>query len=392
MRFLQGTSDDMSVFESKLPKIGTTIFTVMSALAKKHNAINLSQGFPDFDCDRQLKDLVYKYMLSGHNQYAPMRGVENLLHSIAAKIKGTYDLALDAVSEITITSGAAEAIYTAITTVVRPDDEVIVIDPAYDLYKPAIEVNGGVPVVYPLYSPDYQINWNELESLITDRTRMIIINTPHNPIGKTLRREDLLALEVLVARHNLYVISDEVYEHLVFDKLEHEGVLNYPTLYQRSFVVFSFGKTFHATGWRIGYCIAPPHLTTEFRKVHQFNVFTVITPVQYALAEYLHEPKHYQGLSKFFETKRDFLENKLKGSRFTPLPSTGSYFQLYDYSQISDLRDVEFVKKLTIDHGVAAIPISVFYSQPRAEERLIRLCFGKTEATLAAAAERLIDI
>ncbi len=375
--------------QSKLPKVGTTIFTIMSALATEHNAINLSQGFPDFDCDHALKELVYKYMLDGYNQYAPMRGVSPLLEAIAQKVASSYDLDLDPYAEITVTSGAAEAIFSAVSTIIRTGDEAIVIDPAYDLYKPAIEINGGRAIPYALRSPDFRINWSALEELITSQTKLIMINTPHNPIGKTLSGEDLVALDQLVKKHDLYVISDEVYEHLVFDGRRHESVLWYPDLFARSFAIFSFGKTFHATGWRIGYCIAPPLLTSEFRKVHQYNVFTVITPVQYALAEYLADPLTYQNLGEFFQQKRDFLQLALRESRLKAHDSQGSYFQLYDYSAISDLPDTEFVKEMTIRHGVAAIPVSVFYTDPDPSERLIRLCFGKTEETLARAVERL---
>ncbi len=379
-------------FASKLPDVGTTIFTIMSAMAKEYGAINLSQGYPDFDCDVQLQDLVVKYMREGKNQYAPMRGVSELLEAIAQKIHRCYQIELAAFEEITITSGAAEAIFTAITTLIRPGDEVIVIDPAYDLYKPAIVVNGGVPIPYHLQAPQFQIDWQVIEEMISPRTRLIMINTPHNPIGKTLQPSDLLALQQIVDRHQLYVISDEVYEHLVFDGLEHQSVLKYEALRNRSFAVFSFGKTFHATGWRVGYCVAPAYLMQEFRKIHQFNVFTVVTPIQYAIAEYLGNPEHYESLPAFFTQKRDFLQQSLAESRLKPYPSTGSYFQLYDYSDISDLPDVDFVKELTMTHGVAAIPISVFYSQPNPQDRIIRLCFGKTESTLAEAAARLCAV
>ena len=381
-----------SKWSSKLPNVGTTIFTVMSALAKEHNAINLSQGFPDFDCDPTLKELVCQAMVDGRNQYAPMRGVDVLLEAIANKIERVYHRSLDPFEEITITSGAAEAIFTAITTMVNHGDQVIVVDPAYDLYKPAIELNGGQAIPYALRSPSFSIDWEELEALITTRTRMIMINTPHNPIGKILASDDLLALEKIVEKHDLYVISDEVYEHLVYDNLHHESVISYSDLFKRCFAVFSFGKTFHVTGWRVGYCVAPPPLTKEFRKVHQFNVFTVTTPIQYGIAKFLKNPAHYEGLNQFFQEKRDYLQNALTDSRLRPHPSQGSYFQLYDYSSISDADDVQFVRQMTIEHGVAAIPISVFYSDPDPTDRLIRLCFGKTEETLARAAQRLCQM
>ncbi len=379
-------------FKSKLPHTGTTIFTVMSALAKEVGAINLSQGYPDFDCDEALKSLVGKYMAKGMNQYAPMRGVNELLDATGSKIESSYGLSLDAREEITVTSGAAEGIFSAITTIVHPGDEVLVIDPAYDLYKPAIEINGGKLVVYSLRAPDYEIDWLQVGKLVTPRTKAIVINTPHNPIGRIMSGEDMSALQDLVVSNGLYLVSDEVYEHLVFDGFRHESALRYQRLFERSFVAFSFGKTFHATGWRIGYCVAPAALTAEFRKVHQFNVFSVNTPTQYALAEYLSDPQHYLSLPDFFQEKRDFLQEALADSRFTPLKSRGTYFQLYDYSQISDKNDVEFSREMTTRYGVAAIPPSVFYSKPDENERIIRLCFGKTKETLARAAERLCKI
>ncbi len=378
--------------QSKLPSVGTTIFTVMSALAKEHNAINLSQGYPDFDCDDELKDLVYKYMRDGANQYAPMQGVKELREAIAGKVWSLYGLNIDPMAEVNITSGAAEAIYSAVTTVVRPGDEVIVIDPAYDLYKPAINLSGGTPIVYALKGPDFKIDWDAFSQLVTERTRLIMINTPHNPIGRILTDTDMSSLTDIVVKNDLLVISDEVYEHLVFDGEDHASVLRYPDLYDRSFVAFSFGKTYHVTGWRVGYCIAPPYLMSEFRKVHQFNVFTVITPVQHAFAYYMKEPSHYLSLPKFFQEKRDFLSKGLAGSKFEAIESQGSYFQLYDYSAISDQRDVDFAKKLTIEYGVAAIPVSVFYSNPDPGERLIRLCFGKSTEALEVAAQRLAAI
>ncbi|MCB0687364.1 MAG: aminotransferase class I/II-fold pyridoxal phosphate-dependent enzyme [Saprospiraceae bacterium] len=374
---------------SKLPDVGTTIFTVMSALAKEHNAINLSQGFPDFDCDPLLHNLAYRAMQAGHNQYPPMRGIDILSEQIAMKYNALHQLSLDPVNEITVTAGAAEAIYSAITTIVHVGDEVIVIDPAYDLYKPAIILNGGIPQPFHLKTPGFKVDWDIVEGMVNERTRLIIINTPHNPIGRTLKEDDLKALEAIVEKTGIYVISDEVYEHLIFGGQQHESILRYPGLFNRGFAVFSFGKTYHITGWRVGYIVAPKSLTAEFRKVHQFNVFTVPTPLQYALAEYMKEPKHYLELPGFFEHKRNLLQEALKDSRLRPLLSEGSYFQLYDYSEISDKPDYQFVKDLTIQHGVAAIPMSVFYSNPDPSERLIRLCFGKTESTLLAAAERL---
>ncbi len=383
----------MIELRSKLPHVGTTIFTVMSALAKEHNAINLSQGFPDFDCDEELKNLVTEYMRKGYNQYPPMRGVDPLLIAIGHKVSQLYGLAIDPLAEVTVTSGAAEGLFSAVTALVHPGDEVILLDPAYDLYKPAIEVNGGIPVVYKLVGPDFTIDWQAVRSLITNNTRAIMINSPHNPIGRIMTQDDMEALEQIVVDTGIFVISDEVYEHLVFDGLTHESVLKYPAIYDRSFVVFSFGKTFHTTGWRVGYTIAPKALTEEFRRVHQFNVFTVVTPIQHAFADYLQDASHYEHLPQFFQAKRDLLCKSLaERTAFKPLVSHGSYFQLYDYSALSDTVDTEFAKELTIKHGVAVIPISVFYSDPDPDSRIVRLCFGKKDETLEQAVERLLAI
>ncbi len=375
--------------QSKLPQFGTTIFTVMSALAKEHNAINLSQGFPDFDCDNQLKELACRFIKKGYNQYPPMRGCTPLLEQIAIKYHKIYNREIDPLTEVTITAGAAEAIYSAITAIVHPGDEVIIIDPAYDLYKPATVINGGIPVIYTLRAPDFKIDWQDLKSLVTSKTKLIVINTPHNPIGKILTPFDLRSLENLVEDTGIYVISDEVYEHLVFDGRTHESILKYPGILQRGIASFSFGKTYHITGWRVGYCIAPKAVMEEFRKIHQFNVFTVPTPLQYALAEFMKDESHFTSLPSFFEEKRNYLQRKLAGSKFTPLPSEGSYFQLYDYSQLNDKNDQDMVKDLTINHGVAAIPLSPFYNHPDPDQKLIRLCFCKEKVTLAGAAERL---
>lgn len=374
---------------SKLPNVGTTIFTVMSALAKEHGAINLSQGFPDFDCDPKLPALAYHYMKTGHNQYPPMRGIDNLLEQIALKYQHLYGRSLHPTEDITVTAGAAEGIYSAITTLVHPGDEVILLDPAYDLYKPAVLINGGVPVIYSLKAPDFAIDWAAVRGMVTKKTKLIIINTPHNPIGKIMTRADMLALEGLVQDLGIYVISDEVYEHLVFDGLSHESILKYPGIMERGFAVFSFGKTYHITGWRVGYCIAPKDLSHEFRKVHQFNVFTVPTPLQYALADFMKEPAYYEELPEFFQRKRNYLQDALASSKLKALTSQGSYFQLYNYAGLSDLPDTEFAQLLTIKHGVATIPISVFYSDPDPKQRIVRLCFGKTEQTMQQAAERL---
>ena len=373
---------------SKLPNVGTTIFTVMSALANEHNAINLSQGFPNFPSSQRLNDLVYDYMTKGYNQYAPMPGVQKLREILVAKMNTAYGIPLNAKTDITITAGATQALFTAITAFIRPGDEVILLEPAYDSYRPSVEVNGGIPVIYDLKAPDYSVNWKELAQLVTEKTRMIIVNTPHNPTGTTLKAEDMRALERLTDGTDILVLSDEVYEHLIYDGQEHQSVLRFPKLFERSFVCYSFGKTFHNTGWKVGYCVAPAHLTSEFRKVHQFNVFTVNTPVQHGLADFLEDPNEYLGLSSFFQQKRDFFIKTMEGSRLRPLRSEGTYFYLFDYSQISDEPDTEFAKRMTTEYGVAAIPVSVFYSNGL-DEKIIRLCFAKTEETLEKAGELL---
>ena len=369
---------------SKLPNTGTTIFTVMSALATEHDAINLSQGFPNFPTDPKLNELVYSFMKQGFNQYAPMAGVPALREVLAHKVQQLFGFSADPNHEITVTAGATQGLYTAISAFVHAGDEVIILEPAYDSYRPSIEVCGGVPVIYELKAPSYGVNWEEFEKLITSKTRMIIINTPHNPTGSILRQADLEKLEKLTNDTDILVLSDEVYEHLIYGGEEHQSVLRYPNLRQRSLAVYSFGKTFHATGWKIGYCVAPAHLMKEFRKVHQFNVFSVNTPMQYALATYLQDENTYTYLSSFFEKKRDFFLSTMSGSRLKPLHCDGTYFHLFDYSQISQEADTEFAKRLTTEFGVAAIPVSVFYSDGR-DEKIIRLCFAKTEETLEKA-------
>ncbi len=370
--------------KSKLPNVGTTIFTVMSALANKHEAINLSQGFPNFDCPERLKQFVNHHLQSGKNQYVPMSGVPLLRERLANKAKQLYACEINPETEITITAGATQALFTAITTFIRPGDEVILIEPAYDCYRPAIEVLGGIPVAYELSAPDYKINWSAIKNLVTDKTRMIIINTPQNPIGKTLKAIDLIALEELTKDTDILVLSDEVYEHLIYDGTEHQSVLRYPELFKRSLAVYSFGKTFHNTGWKVGYCIGPDYLMSEFRKVHQFNVFSVNSFVQYGIADFLDDPSSYLSLPSFYQQKRDFFGEMMMGSRLKPLSSEGTYFQLFDYSDISDESDTVFAKKLTTEHGVAAIPVSVFYSSGR-QDKMIRLCFAKTEEVLEKA-------
>lgn len=376
---------------SKLPHVGTTIFTVMSALAQEHGAINLSQGFPNFPSSGKLNSLVYEAMQQGHNQYAPMTGVPLLREAIAGKIARVMDVAVDPEKEITITAGATQALFTAIATLVHPGDEVILLEPAFDCYGPAIEVCGGIVVHYALEAPDFRPDWEAIGRLVTPRTRMIVINTPHNPTGTTLKAADLESLERLSEAAGIWVLSDEVYEHLIYDGAVHQSVLRYPKLRARSFAVFSFGKTFHNTGWKIGYCVAPAELTAEFRKVHQFNVFSVNTPMQYGLAAFLNDPAEYLSLSAFYQQKRDFFLTAIAGSRLQPLVCEGTYFQLVDYGAVSDEQDTEFVKRMVMEHGVAAIPVSVF-GGAKHDQRIIRLCFAKTEETLAKAAALLVRL
>ncbi len=376
---------------SKLPNVGTTIFTVMSALANEHKAINLSQGFPNFDCDEALKKLVASYIKKGHNQYAPMPGVPALRKNLIQKISNQYGANLDPDTEITITAGATQAIFTAITALIRPDDEVILIEPAYDSYAPSVKVNGGIVRTYQLSAPDYKVDWKAFSRLITSRTKMIIINTPHNPTGSILEEEDLRKLETLTKGTDIIVLSDEVYEHIIFDKTDHQSVLKFPELYSRSLAVFSFGKTFHATGWKMGYVVGPDYLMREFRRVHQFNVFTVNTPIQYALADYIQKEENYIHLSEFYQKKRDFFANRIKDSRFDLLPCRGTYFQTVSYAKISDERDTDFAQRMTTEYGVAAIPVSVFYNNKK-DEKVVRLCFAKTEDVLEKAAKLLCKI
>lgn len=373
---------------SKLPSVSTSIFTVMSDLATRHGAINLSQGFPNFNPPARLMDLVYAHMRAGHNQYAPMPGLPILREKLADKISWLYGATVNPQTEITITSGATQALYTAINTFVRPGDEVILIDPAYDLYRPAVIVNGGVPVAYALRKPDFRIDWQELGKLIRPQTRMIVLNTPHNPTGTVLQESDWQALEELLAPTDILLLCDEAYEHLIYDGHRHESSLRYPALFSRTLATFSFGKTFHATGWKVGFCVAPEELMMEFRKIHQFTVFSVHSPSQYALADFLDDPSGYTQLPAFYQAKRDLLQNLLAPTPLQPLPCTGTYFQLYDYSAFSQESDISFARRMTIEFGVAAIPVSVFYEDGR-DEHLIRLCFAKTEDLLRAAGEKL---
>ncbi len=375
--------------DSKLPDVGTTIFTVMSQMAHDHGAINLSQGYPDYDGPAVLRERLQHYAGNGYNQYAPLAGVPALRTQIAAKVARCYGRDIDADTEVTVTPGATEAIYCAVTAVVRPGDEVILFDPVYDCYDPAVRLSGGVPVHLTLAAPGYRIDWDAVARAITPRTRLIMVNSPHNPTGSVLEAEDIAALRELAVRHDLIVVADEVYEHLVFDGRRHESVLRDPVLAARSFAVFSFGKTYHVTGWKTGYCVAPPALTTELRRVHQFVAFVANTPVQHALADFMAaHPEHLDELPAFYQAKRDRFNAALAGSRFRLRPSAGTFFQLADYAAISDTPDRDFVRWLTTEVGVAAIPMSVFYAAPPGE-RVVRFCFCKEDATLDEAAAKL---
>jgi methionine aminotransferase len=375
---------------SRLPHVGTTVFTRMSQLAIDHGAVNLGQGFPDFACDPALVDLVTDAMRAGHNQYPPMTGLPALRQAISAKIEATYGHRYDANTEITVTAGASQAIQSAILAVVHPGDEVIVIEPAYDCYAPAIALAGGVvvPVTMRLDADGYRVEWADVRAAVTPRTRMVVINTPHNPTGTILRQADLAALVAIVQDTQILVLSDEVYEHMVFDGEPHASVARHPALAERAFVVSSFGKTFHVTGWKIGYVAAPAALMVEFRKVHQYNVFCVNAPMQHAIAAYLQDPAPWRDLPAFYQAKRDLFRAGLAASRFTLLPSDGTYFQCVRYDAISDLSEADFAEWLTREIKVAAIPVSAFYSQPK-ESHVVRFCFAKKDETLQLALERL---
>lgn len=376
---------------SKLPRVKTTIFTTMSALAREYQAINLSQGFPDFNTHPQLIDLVTDAMKKGMNQYSPMQGYLPLREMIAQKTFELYSAQYDPEKEITITAGATQAIFTAISAVVRDGDEVIIIEPAYDCYGPAIELCGGIIKYVKLDDQNFSINWDEVKKMITAQTKMIIINTPHNPTGAILSAADLAKLQKLVKDKDIIVLSDEVYEHIIFDGFEHQSVARYPELAKHSFIISSFGKTYHTTGWKVGYVMAPENLMTEFRKVHQYNVFSVNTPIQVAYAELLKEKDLYLELGAFYQEKRDFFRKLLKGSRFQLKPALGSYFQLLSYHKISDEKDVDYAIRLTKEHGVAPIPMSVFYHNLDDHHHL-RFCFAKENETLEKAAEKLIKV
>ena len=377
---------------SKLPGFGSSIFSVMSQLSAEHDAINLSQGFPDFEGPEWLRERVRYHLEHGHNQYAPMAGVTELRQQISLKAQDLYDCSPDFETQITVTPGATEAIYCALSAVVHPGDEVIVIDPAYDTYVPGILLNGGIPRRVPLREPGFVIDWDLVEQAMSPRTRVLMINSPHNPGGTCLDEEDISALRSLMDRFDFYVISDEVYEHIVFDGQEHLSLLRYPDIFERAFVVSSFGKTYHVTGWRIGYCIAPPSLMTEFRRIHQFINFSTNTPISYAIADFMEaHPEFHRQLGAFYQEKRDLFCSLLENSGFEITPASGTYFQLADYSAISDEPDVDFARTLTIKHGVAAIPVSVFSETP-SESRVVRFCFAKENDTLRQAAQRLVSI
>lgn len=376
---------------SKLPRVGTTIFTIMSSLATELGAVNLGQGFPDYPMSEELISLVDEAMKSGFNQYAHMNGLPALREVLAEKSHSLYGTSVDPQSQITITPGGTYAIYTALTTILKPGDEVIVFEPAYDSYIPNIEINGAIPVRIDLQFPNYQIDWSEVRRRISPRTRAIMINSPHNPTGSVLRPADMEQLRAIVRDTDIFILSDEVYEHLIFDGIPHQSILRYPDLLERSFVCFSFGKVYHCTGWKLGYCISAPALMSEFRKVHQFNCFSCHTPSQVALSKFLTNKDSYLSLSAFMQQKRDRFRDLLSSSRFTPLPSYGSYFQLYKYDRISDESDKDLAIRITKEYGVATIPVSAFYQSGK-DDKVIRFCFAKKEETLEKAAEKLIKI
>ncbi len=377
--------------ESKLPNVGTTIFSVMSGLANQVGAINLSQGFPNYDPSERLQQLVTAHMARGANQYAPMPGILPLRERIAEKMERLYGAKLDPETEITITAGGTQAIFCAIAAFVRPGDEVILLEPCYDSYRPSVETVGGVVVPFALAAPDYRVDWNELKKRITPRTRMLCINTPQNPTGTILRAEDMVKINEILRGTDVILMSDEVYEHLIFDGEKHASTLCYPELYARTLAVYSFGKTYHNTGWKMGYCIGPPELTREFRKVHQFNVFSANHPMQAAFADFMADPAEYLSLPDFYQQKRDTFLQAMSSTRFRPLPCAGTYFQLFDYSEISQESDLDFCKRLTTEFGVAGIPVSSFFSDLK-DEKVIRLCFAKTNDLLLRAGELLARV
>ena len=378
---------------SKLPNVGTTIFTLMSALAVEKNAVNLGQGFPDFDCEPALIDAVSNAMRNGFNQYPPMTGTPSLREAIAQKIEALYHHTYHPATEITVTAGATQALLTAILCCVHPGDEVIIIEPAYDSYVPAITLAGGMPIAVQMQvdATGYSVPWNKVAAAVTKKTRLIIVNSPHNPTGSVLRQADLEALEKIVHGTDILILSDEVYEHMVYDGMQHESICRRPALAERAFVVSSFGKTYHVTGWKVGYVAAPSPLSAEFRKIHQFNVFTVNSPMQHGLATYMADPKPYLELPAFYQRKRDFFRAGLEKSRFKLLPAEGTYFQCVDYSAISDMPELDFAKWLTSEIGVAAIPVSAFYQTPK-ESSIVRFCYAKRENTLQSAINQLVTL
>lgn len=380
-----------SAISSKLPNAKTSIFAVMSKMAQEQNAINLSQGYPDFPVSGELMGLVSKYMKEGFNQYAPMPGIYSLREILAEKTSQLYGTNYDPESEITITAGATQAIYTIISAFIQKDDEVIIFSPAYDSYEPSIKLNGGKIIEIELDKSDYKVDWNKVKDSINDQTKMIIINTPHNPSGTVLSEKEMKFLESIVKNTDIIILSDEVYEHITFDKVKHQSACLFPGLAERSFIVGSFGKTFHITGWKMGYCLAPSELMAEFRKTHQFNVFSVNHPMQKAIANYLRSAENYLGLSEFYQSKRDFFINAIQASKFTIIPSKGTYFQLLGYEKISDEKDIDFAIRLTKENKVASIPISGFYST-NFDNKSLRFCFAKSEETLKRGAEILNSI
>lgn len=376
---------------SKLPHIGTTIFSVMSQLATKYNAINLSQGFPDYECSPQLVELVNKYMKSGYNQYAPMAGILSLRERISEKQEKLHHAEYNPETEITITAGGTQAIFTSIACVIRPDDEVIIFEPAYDSYAPAVTLFGGKIISMELNAPDYKIDWQQVRKLIGSKTRMIILNSPNNPTGMTLNEDDMLELIDITQNTNILILSDEVYEHLVYDGKQHLSVSHYPELKERSFITASFGKLFHTTGWKVGYCLAPEWLMKEFRKIHQFEVFSVNTPMQYAISEFLQDERNYLDLNIFFQIKKDFFYNLIKETRFDPLPCYGSYFLSAQYTRIGDENDIDLAMRLIKEFGVACIPVSAFYSKGT-DQKVLRFCFAKKQETLKKAVNKLAEV
>lgn len=380
-----------SSVNSRLPQAGLSIFSIMSNLAKEHDALNLSQGFPNFDAAPELISLVNKWMTKGCNQYAPMPGIMELREAIAEKTEECYSAVYNPDTEITVTAGATQAIFTAITATIREDDEVIIFTPAYDCYGPAVELNGGKPVFVKMKFPQFTIDWDSVKKLINHRTRMIILNSPHNPSGATLSAADMKKLENITRNSDIIILSDEVYEHIIFDGKEHQSVARYPKLAERSFIISSFGKTYHTTGWKTGYCLAPENLMAEFRKVHQYLLFSVHTPTQYAFAEYLSKKDAYIGLSEFYQKKRDTFRNAVMGSAFNLMNCDGTYFQLLGYKDISEEKDTEFAKRLTIEHKIASIPVSVFYST-NGDNKVLRFCFAKDDDTLKRAGDILHKI